>query len=85
VADQRLGSDGTGLYSINGQIGTQTFNGTATTSETTIVAPRPHSESQVGLAPLTIGVKVGGLLNVAGHALRVLRVHSDGAIDYVAR
>jgi hypothetical protein len=29
----------------NGQI--------ATTTETTIVGPRPHSESQVGLAPLT--------------------------------
>ena len=52
---------------INGQIGTQTFSGTATNSETTIVGPRPHSESQVGLAPLTIGVKVGESLRAAGH------------------
>jgi hypothetical protein len=70
---------------INGQIGTQTFNGTATTSGTTIVGPRPHSESQVGLAPLTIGVKVGGVLHVAGHELRILRVNRDNSIDYAAR
>ena len=37
---------------VNGQIGTRTFSGTATTSETMIVGPRPHSELQVGLAPL---------------------------------
>jgi hypothetical protein len=70
---------------INGQIGTQTFSGTATNSETTIVGPRPHSESQVGLAPLTIGVKVGESLRAAGHELRVLRVYSDGSIDYAAK
>jgi hypothetical protein len=70
---------------INGPIGTQTFNGTATTSGTTIVGPRPHSESQVGLATLNIGVKVGGVLKVGGHALSVLRVNSDGSIDYAAR
>jgi hypothetical protein len=51
-------------------------------SGTTIVGPRPHSESQVGLAPLTIGVKVGGVLHAEGHTLRVLRVNSDGSIDY---
>jgi hypothetical protein len=45
----------------------RTFNGTTTASETTIVGPRPHSESQVGLAPLTIGVKVGEGLRAAGH------------------
>ena len=70
---------------INGQIGTQSFSGTATTSENTIVGPRPHSESQVGLAPLTIGVKVGESLRAAGHELRVLRVYSDGSIDYAAK
>jgi hypothetical protein len=70
---------------FNGQIGTQTFSGTATNSETTIVGPRPHSESQVGLAPLTIGVTVGESLRAAGHELRVLRVHSDGSIDYAAK
>jgi hypothetical protein len=70
---------------INGQIGTQSFNGTATTSGITIVGPRPHSESQVGLAPLTLGVKVGGVLHVAGHELRVLRVNRNGSIDYAAR
>ena len=59
---------------INGQIGTQTFRGTATNSEPTIVGPRPHSESQIGLAPLTIGLKVGESLRAAGHELRVLRV-----------
>jgi hypothetical protein len=63
----------------------RTFNGTTTASETTIVGPRPHSESQVGLAPLTIGVKVGEGLRAAGHELRVLRVYSDGSIDYAAR
>ena len=70
---------------INGQIGTQTFSGTGTTSETAIVGPHPHFESQVGLAPLTIGVKVGEGLRAAGHELRVLRVYSDGSIDYTAR
>jgi hypothetical protein len=70
---------------IYGQVGNQTFSGTATTSDITLVGPRPHSESQIGLAPLTIGVKVGGLLNVSGHELRVLRVNSDGSIDYAAR
>src|SRR5262245_20612316 len=45
----------------------------------TIVGPRPHSESQVGLAPVTIGVKVGGVLHAEGHTLRVLRVNSDGS------
>ena len=70
---------------INGQIGTQSFSGTATTSENTIVGPRPHSESQIGLAPLTIGLKVGESLRAAGHELRVLRVYSDGSIDYAAR
>jgi hypothetical protein len=49
-----------------------------------ILGPRPHSESQVGLTPLTISVKVGGLLRVTGHELRVLRVNSDGSIDYAA-
>ena len=63
---------------INGQIGTRTFNGNATTSETTIVGPRPHSELQVALAPLGIGVKVGEVLRAAGHELRVLKVYSDG-------
>src|SRR5262249_49573359 len=47
-----------------------------------IIPPRPHSESQVGLAPVTIGVKVGGVLHAEGHTLRVLRVNSDGSIDY---
>jgi hypothetical protein len=61
----------------NGQI--------ATTTETTIVGPRPHSESQVGLAPLTIGVKVGGVLRVEGHVLSVLRINSDGSIDYAVK
>jgi hypothetical protein len=70
---------------INGQIGTRTFSGTAATSETTIVGPRPHSESQVGLAPLTLGVKVGESLRAAGHELRVLRVYKDGSIDYAAK
>jgi hypothetical protein len=70
---------------VNGQIGTRTFSGTATTSETTIVGARPHSESQVGLAPLTIGVKVGESLRAAGHELRVLRVYKDGSIDYAAK
>jgi hypothetical protein len=70
---------------INGQIGTQTYYGTATTSGTTIIGPRPHSESQVGLAPLTKGVKIGGLLLVSGHELRVLQINRDGSIDYVAR
>jgi hypothetical protein len=46
---------------VNGQMGTQTFTGPATTSGTTIVGPRPHSESQIGLPPLAIGVKAGGL------------------------
>jgi hypothetical protein len=70
---------------INGQIGTQTFRGTATNSGTMIVGPRPHSESQIGLAPLTTGVKLGGSMRVAGHELRVLRVNSDGSIDYAAK
>ena len=42
-------------------------------------------KSQVGLAPLTIGVKVGESLRAAGHELRVLRVYKDGSIDYEAR
>ena len=67
---------------INGQIGTQTFSGTGTTSETTIFR---ILNSQVGLAPLTIGVKVGESLRAAGHELRVLRVYKDGSIDYAAR
>src|SRR5437660_12891566 len=40
---------------VNGQIGTQTFAGTATTSGTTIVVPRPHSELRIELPPLAIG------------------------------
>jgi hypothetical protein len=39
---------------INGQIGTQTFSGTATTPGTTIVGPRPHSETQIELPPLRL-------------------------------
>jgi hypothetical protein len=70
---------------VNGQIGTRTFSGTATTSETAIIGPRPHSESQVGLAPLTIGVKVGESLRAAGHELRVLRAYKDGSIHYAAK
>jgi hypothetical protein len=70
---------------VNGQIGTQTFTGTATTSGTTIVGPRPHSESQIGLPPLAIGVKAGGLLRAEGLALRVLRINDDGSIDYAVR
>jgi hypothetical protein len=70
---------------VNGQIGTQTFSGTATTSGDTIVGPRPHSESQIELPPFAIGVKVGGVLRVEGLALRVLRVNNDGSIDYAVR
>jgi hypothetical protein len=70
---------------INGQIGTQTFSGTATTSGSTIVGPRPHSESQVELPPFAIGVKAGGVLRAEGLALRVLRVNSDGSLDYTVR
>ena len=70
---------------INGQIGTQTFSGTATTSGTTIVGPRPHSETQIELPPFAIGVKAGGVLRAEGLALRVLRVNSDGSIDYVIK
>src|SRR5262249_42887266 len=47
-----------------------------------IIGPRPHSESQVGLAPLTIDVKVRGVLHAEGHTLRALRANSDGSIDY---
>jgi hypothetical protein len=57
----------------------------STTTEMTIVGPRPHSESQVGLPPLTIGVKVGGVLLAEGHVLRVLRINSDGSIDYAVQ
>jgi hypothetical protein len=58
---------------------------TSPTTEPTIIGPRPHSESQVGLAPLTIGVKVGGVLYVEGHVLSVLRINSDGSIDYAVK
>jgi hypothetical protein len=71
---------------ISGQIGTESFNATARTfSGTTIVAPRPHSESHVGLAPVKIAVKVGGQLRVEGRALHILRANSDGSIDYTVR
>jgi len=50
-----------------------------------VVPPRPHSESQTGLAPVTISAKVGGVLRVRGHELRVLRVNSDGSIDYAVK
>jgi hypothetical protein len=70
---------------VTGQIGTRTFSGTATTTETTVLGPRPHSESRLGLAPLTIGVKVGESLRAAGHELRVLRIYKDGSIDYAAK
>jgi Bacterial HORMA domain 2 len=58
------------------------YSGTATTSGTTIVGPRPHSESQIELPPLAIGVKSGGLLRAEGRALRVLRINDDGSIHY---
>jgi hypothetical protein len=70
---------------VNGQIGTQAFTGTATTSGTTIVGPRPHSESQIQLPPLAIGVKAGGLLRAEGLTLRVLRIDDDGSIDYAVK
>ena len=70
---------------VNGQIGTRTFSWTATTSETMIVGPRPHSEIAGRTCALTIGVKVGEGLRAAGHELRVLRVYKDGSIDYAAR
>jgi len=50
-----------------------------------VVGPRPHSEQQVGLAPVTLGVKVGGRLSVDGHELKILRINSDGSIDYAVR
>jgi hypothetical protein len=74
----------TSQTTINGQIGTQTFSGNATTSGTTIVGPRPHSESQVELPPFAIGVKAGGTLRAEGLALRVVRINNDGSIDYAA-
>ena len=52
---------------------TVTNGQTSTTTEWTLVGPRPHSESQVGLAPVKIGVKVGGMLCAEGHVLRVVR------------
>jgi hypothetical protein len=70
---------------VHGQIGTQTFTGTATTSGTAIVGPRPHSESQIELPPLAIGVKAGGQLRAEGLTLRVLRIKADGSIDYAVR
>ena len=70
---------------VNGQIGTQTFSGTATTSGATIVGPRPHSESQIELPPLAISLKAGGLLRAEGLALRILRINEDGSIDYAIR
>jgi hypothetical protein len=70
---------------INGQIGAQTFSGTATTSGTTIVGPRPRSETQIELPPFAVGVKAGGVFRAEGLALRVLRVNNDGSIDYVIR
>ena len=44
---------------VSGQIGTQTFSGTATTSGTRIVGPRPHSESQVGFCLLRLASRSG--------------------------
>jgi hypothetical protein len=64
---------------------TPSFNATSTTTDLTVVGPRPHSEQQVGLAPVTLGVKVGGRLSVDGHELKVLRINSDESIDYAVR
>jgi hypothetical protein len=70
---------------IDGQIGSRTFSGRATTTETTVVGPRPHTESQIALAPVRIGVKVGESVRAAGHELRVLKIYSNGSIDYAAK
>ena len=70
---------------FNGQIGNQNFSGTATSSDTMIVGPRPHSKSQVELPPFAIGVKAGGVLRAEGLALGVVRINNDGSIDYAVR
>ena len=41
--------------------------------------------SKSGFALVTLGVKVGGRLSVDGHELKVLRINSDGSIDYAVR
>ena len=70
---------------VTGQIGTQPFSGTATTSGTTLVGPRPHSESQIEFPPFAIGVKAGGVMRAEGLTLRVLRINNDGSIDYAVK
>ena len=75
----------TSQSSFSGTFGNRRFNATSTTTDLTVVGPRPHSEQQVGLAPVTLGVKVGGRLSVDGHELKVLRINSDGSIDYAVR
>jgi hypothetical protein len=71
--------------SVSGTFGNRPFNGTSTTTDLTVVGPEPHSEQHVGLAPITLGVKVSGRVSVEGHELQVLRIHSDGSIDYAVR
>lgn len=70
---------------IGGQAAGRPFTGYGTTYGTTIVPPRPHSETSTSLTPTNVTTKVPGSVHIQGHVLRVVRANSDGSIDFMAR